>query len=369
MTLEDLHDEDENLLDGTNGSAGTTNTEPGGDDGSSDGNDNNGNDGNDGSAGAGTSDDPASGIEQFLAQYGISGAIITLEDEDGVAVNKHFNELTNEEQFNVLSDLAKSGAPSVESKYGLDPEEIGLLNFVRKSGKPVNEVIGELAEQRALEILSSQNSGVIDFQNMPDDTVTLRWLWETNPQATEEELQEELNRLKEGKFYTNNAEKLRQGYVQEAEANQARLESQEEEDRLQELENDRALIATAVSNINEVVGFSVNNDSKNEILEKLLEVNAHGDSLFMEEVFSDPEKLFKAAWLFYNSENYLDQLDQKHKRDLANEYKKGRNHAVNGLPSNPISGTGGFDDEPSGSSNTPVRQEKRMTLDDLHSED
>jgi hypothetical protein len=315
-------------------------------------------------------EDDAPAIEQFLSQYGISGGIITFEGENGEeSTNKHFNDLTNEEQFTVLNELASTGAPTMESKYGLDEDEVGLLNFVRKTGKPVDEALNDLAQERVQQILALRESFDTDYNNMSSEAVTSKWLAENNPDATEEELAEELTRSKESNFFEKNAENIRKGFLGRQENEAAQEEAASEAEREALIEDDRAVIAQTVADMEHVAGFVVDDSGKNEVLGKILEVNKHGDSLFMEEVFSDPEKLFKAAWLFYNTESYLDQLDKKHKKDLANEYQKGRSYATNGLSSAPISGiadkpatTGGVPD--------PVRVDtNRMTLEDLHREE
>jgi hypothetical protein len=364
-TLDDLHDEDDDLNIGDNlpnGDKTDDNPNPDLKPEDKDKTDDKGN---------GDDDEPAApGIEQFLSQYGISGGIITFEGENGTEPeSKHYNDLTPEEQFNVLSDLVKSGIPSIEAKYGLNEEEIGLVNFVRGSGKSVNDAINELAQERLQQMLALKESFNTDYKNMSDEAIVSRWLKDNNPDATEDELAEELARSKDSRFFEKNAASVRETYIkkqeQDARNEQANLNAEQEA----LIENDRAIIANAAVEISHIAGFAINDEDKNEILGKILEVNQHGDSLFMEEVFSDPAKLIKAAWLFYNADNYLDQLDQKHKRDLANEYQKGRKHATNGFSPEPISGV---DDKRQTSPNgqpEPIRTEKHMTLDDLHNDD
>lgn len=284
----------------------------------------------------------APGIEQFLAQYGISGGIITFEaDEEGSeAISKHFDELSPNEQFTVLSELATAGAPSMESKYGLDENEIGLLNYVRQYDGSVEEALNDMAQKRVDQIMTVQDASNVDFNSMSDDAVVTKWLKENNPEASEEDIVAELERSKESKFYESQAKTMRENFIREqvfkAEEDRAAYESEIEAER----EEDRAAIATAAVEIQDVAGFVIDDAGKNEVLGKILEVNDYGDSLFMQEVFSDPEKLFKAAWLYYNADSHLDELTKKHDRDLANEYKKGRDYATNGMPSTPVSGIG-----------------------------
>jgi hypothetical protein len=311
----------------------------------------------------------APGVEQFLSQYGISGGMITFtpEEEGGETTEKHYDDLTPDEQFNVLSDLANKGKTSAEDEFGLDQNEIGLLNFVRdpENGGSVDEAINRMAQQRVDQILALQESENTDYTTMSDDAVVAKWLKENNPEATEEDLAAELERSKESKFYETQASKIRGTYSKDQaaelkadeEAYNAELETEREEDKV--------LIATAAAEMTQVAGFDIDDKAKNEVLSKLMEVNQHGDPLFMQEVFSDPKKLVEAAWLFYNADNYLNQMVTNHKRELANEYKKGREHSINGMPSVP---TGGIGDTPDTKS-TPKRTEKVVDIHSLHEDD
>jgi hypothetical protein len=305
-----------------------------------------------------------SGIEQFLAQYNIVGGIVTIEKEDGTPEDKHFNDLTPTEQANILLELAKSGSPSIETKYGLDEDEIGLLNMVRKSGKPVAEALNDIAQERVNQILALKDSNGIYYVKMSDDALTSKWIKDNNPDANEAEIAEELARQKASKFYEKTVKGIREQYLNsqklEAEKNQA--------DRArafnEELEEDRRTIANAVLPLKSVAGFLINDDDKNAVLADLMEVNEEGDSKFMEEVFSDPVKLFKAAWLYKNAETFFDNMEKHYKKLVAQEYQKGKKDATDGFSAEPVSGTGSKvtgDGKP-----VPVRTEVAKSLEELH---
>ena len=282
----------------------------------------------------------APGVEQFLSQYGISGGQITFEsDEDGEPTTKHFNDLSEEEKFNVLNSLAEKGAPSVAEKNNLTEEEIGLLNFVRGS-ESVEEAVDNLAQQRVADIMALQNSNGSDFESMSDDAVVSKWLRESNPEATEEELSDELRRNKESSFYTKNANAIRSQFVEGQKLDVVRSNEAEETERQADIDEDRVAIATAVADMDHVSGWAIDDESKNNILENLLEVNSDGDSKFMESVFSDPKELFRVAWLAEHAEAKFTAMEKHFKREMANEYQKGKRFSTEGMPSNPIGGVG-----------------------------
>jgi len=274
-----------------------------------------------------------SGMEKFLADYGVIGGMITFEDGE----QKHFDELSDVEKYNVVSSLVENSATPIEQKYGLDPAEIQLLNYFRtQEGKTIEESLDALLEQRMsqIELLNSANN--TDYENMSQDALYLRWLKQNNPEATEEDLQEDLEKAKQLKSFEKSVDGIKKVFVEQqlAENQKAKLE----QERLQqiELESDRRQIVETVSQIDSVAGFEVNDDEKNEILQSLLEVNEQGDSIFMEEIFSDPNKLFKAAWLYHKGEKMFDDMSDYYKRELSKQYKKGREEALQGTPSKPI---------------------------------
>jgi hypothetical protein len=309
-------------------------------------------------------DTPA--LEQFLAQYGILGGMIQFEDGE----SKHFNDLSEVEKYNILADLSSTTAPDIAEQYGLEDQEIELLNWARSQNRPIAESIEELAQARVEQILAFNNASATDFSAMDDDAITLKWLKDSDPEASEADLAEELARQKESKLYGKNAARIREQYEAEQANAIAYARQQEEQQYIQELEAERSEIATAVNNIRDIAGFEISDEDKNVILQDLLEVNEHGDSLFMEEVFSDPERLFKAAWLYRNGEKIFDQLEKYYKNEIAKVYQTAKNEALNGLSSRPVGGvrSSSNNDSKSNQDDPSLRKQKIIDVDDLHND-
>lgn len=308
-------------------------------------------------------DDSTPGIEQFLSKYGVVGGMIAFEDGE----TKHFNDLTESEKFNVLQDLSQTTSQDIESQYGLDEEEVGLINWLREQNRPLQESIEELAQARVEQILAFNESGSTDFSAMTDDSIMMRWLKETDPEASEEDLAEELTRQKESKLYEKNVNRLREQFTAQQIEIERQLQAQQEQEMFNALEEQRITIVNAVQDITEVAGFEVSDEDKNTILKDLLETNEYGDSLFMEEVFSDPKTLFKAAWMYKNGETYIDNLEQYYKKAIAKAYQDGKSQAISGMPSRPVSGSV-EPNQPQNKDNEPIRKENFVNLDDLHSD-
>jgi len=309
----------------------------------------------------------ADGTEQFLAQYGIVGGLVSLQNESGEIEDRHYHELTPEEQFNVLTSLAQKGRTSEEEKYALTPEEIAVINSGRKSKKPITEIIEELATRRANELLAFKQVATLSFKDMDDDAIYLHSLKDANPDADTDTLRNDLDIAKQLSTYKNNVISLRKQF----EKDQIQLASDRESAvynaSMAQIDNDRKLIVQAVAPLTEIAGWELTNDEKNVVLEQLLEINDQFDSLFVSEVFSDPLKMFKAAWMYNNAEEKFDQMANYYKGQINEAYLKGKNDALGTTNSNNVTQNRIVDKK---KSTVPVRKEntKVKTLDELHND-
>jgi hypothetical protein len=278
------------------------------------------------------STDPQTGLEKFLAQYGVEGGMIEFEG----GVKKHFSELQNDEQLNVLKDLVALGKTSEEEKYGLNEHEIGAINFLREN----NMTFEQAVEKYATELLSKnqalQAATGEDFKSMDKDAVYLRWLKASDPEASEQDLTESLEAAKKLKTFDKSVEKIRTDFVKDQESIALAQRRKEQEEEFKTLEAEREEIVNEVQKIKHVAGWDVTNDQKNEILGELLEVNDSGDSKFLERVFSNPETLFRVAWMEKHGEAYFDRMAEHYKNEISAAYKRGRTEAIGGMPPDPI---------------------------------
>ena len=271
----------------------------------------------------GTTDD-LSGIERYLAQFDIEGGMIQFED----GTSQHFDELDPEKQSEILSQLHSQQATSVEDKYGLDEGEISLINYIRENKTTAKDMINDLANERVQAILAAQSMGGEDYDKMPDDSVYMNFLKKSNPEATPEQLEEDLEAAKKQSNYKNVVESVRGQFKTEQQAENARAEQEESQRQAALIDEQRQQVLDTVVNMTDVNGIELNDGTKNGILDHILEVNDHGDSLFMEEVFSKPDTLFKAAFWFYNGPEIMKQRDEYWKKEKSAAYKRGRESAM-----------------------------------------
>jgi len=268
-------------------------------------------------------------VERYLSDYGIVGGRITYEDGTSAV----FDELPEEEKYTILQSLAVEGKTSLEKEYDLDKSEIGLLNAIRESKLPADEFISTIVNEQVEKSLALRDSSSLDYNNMPDDAVFLKWLQEVDPAISQEEALEKLERQKEDvDIFKNQVNSIRDQFIDHQNKITAQKRELESSKQMEAIEEDRNIIVNSVEYIDNIGGAEVTDQMKNEVLHSLLEVNNQGDPLIMEEMFSDPERLFKAAWFMKYGESYMNNVDKYWRRKESEAYKKGREDIISGAP-------------------------------------
>ena len=273
-------------------------------------------------------DDNRPGIDRWLAEYGIEGGMIQFEDGEKVA----YSELTNAEQHVVLNSLATKSRPTVEQASELNEDEVGFLNMVRESGKSVADVVAELANNQLTKIRVMEESQSIDWDNMSKDAVYLAFLKEKNPDLTDEDLQEDLDKARDTKTYENTVDGIRKDFKASQDRDREENTSEINKQLDQNIEDDRRNIVETIAPIKEILGFEITDDQKNTLLGDVLELNDSGDSLLLEKIFSDPKTILEAAWFLKYGKSSVTQMENYYKQELGKAYGRGRDEALGKLP-------------------------------------
>jgi len=267
-----------------------------------------------------------SGIELYLSQFDIEGGMINFED----GTSTHFTELPADKQQEVLTQLHDASSKEIEEKYGLNDDEIGLINYLRENNTTVDELVDQLAAQRAQTYIMSQQVQDMDISKMDDDAVYTAFLLRSNPEATAEQVEKDLETAKGMSNYSSivtnlrsNFEKERQDYIKQQEASR-------QQELVKEIEEQRKEVVDAVSKLKEIDGLTINDGIKNDVLDMVLNVDEDGDSLFMTKVFSDPEQLFKAAFWYKNGPDVLRAREDFWRKEKSAAYKRGVEDAKKG---------------------------------------
>jgi hypothetical protein len=274
-----------------------------------------------------------SGLELYLAQFDIEAGMIQFED--GTA--KHFNDLDAAKQAEVLQQLHNTQATTVESKYGLDESEIGLLNYLRSNNISVEEMVDSMVAEKVASLSTLQGLAGEDYTKMDADALYIKFLQDTSPEATPEQITSDLAKAKELSNFNKLTESLRGQFISQQAAAIAAQDTASQAERTQLVESQRQEIVNAVLPMTEIAGITLDQNIKNTVLDHILETNDEGDSAFMDEVFSDPKSLFKAAFWYVYGESLVAQRDEYWKKEKSAAYKRGKEDAL-GVTNAPATG-------------------------------
>lgn len=278
-----------------------------------------------------------SGIELYLSQFDIEGGMISFDD----GTSKHFDELPAEKQSEILQQLHGNQAISIEEKYGLADSEIGVINYLRENKITMEQMIESMAMERVNTLMAMNQSTAVDYSTMSDDGIYTKFLKSTNSELTTEQIEAKLQEAKKLDTFSNVTDALRTQYktIQDTETATAKREADKKAS--DSLESQRATVVNSVRNVNDMAGIQLNDNIKNSVLDRVLNVDESGDSLFMTEVFSDPTNLFKAAFWYYYGETVSKQRDEYWKKEKSSAYKRGKADALGTTPSQRVSFTAG----------------------------
>jgi hypothetical protein len=268
--------------------------------------------------------DNMSGIELYLAQFDIEAGQIQFED----GTSKHFNELDAAKQAEVLQQLHGAQASAIEDKYGLDETEIGLLNYLRTNNLSVEQMVDQMVAEKVATMTSLQEMAAQDYAKMDADALYLKWLKDTSPEATPEQLASDLTKAKELSNFNKLTETLRTQFTKEQQETINAKTNEQVAAHSELIESQRQEIVDAVTPMTELAGIALDQNIKNTVLDHILEVNEEGDSAFMDEVFADPQSLFRAAFWYVYGEALVQQRDEYWKKEKSAAYKRGQEDAL-----------------------------------------
>ena len=270
--------------------------------------------------------DALSGVEQYLAQFDIEGGMIDFKD----GTRAHFDELPADKQLDVLSKLHTTSTQDVEEKYGLDENEIGLINYMREQDGTIDQVIDQLAQQRVQTYITAQEVNNMNVQDMSADEIYTAHLLKSNANATVEQLEEDLITAKKMSNFDNIVTTLKQDMLQEQQNSIMAHQRAGVLELQNEIESQRKEVVDTISSMDNVDGLTINDDIKNDVLDLILTVDDDGDSQFMREVFGTPDKLFKAAFWYKNGSDIISTRENYWKKEKSAAYKRGIADARNG---------------------------------------
>lgn len=273
-------------------------------------------------------------ITRYLKDYGIEDpSKMKFENEDGTIEDVDFNSLDDDEKLNILKSI---------SDIGLSEDETEAINYMRRNGKNLSQIIDYFAQERLNAYLNEhpedvhQKKYTIDDYN--DEELYLADLQAKYPNFTDEELFSKLDSAKENEeLFKKEVEALRAEYKEDEDNYNKQLEQKEQED-YQRLQDN---LQRAASEFNEVLldpddpesdSLQIEDSDRQQIMQYLLEQDKDGKSRFVRDI-EDPKSLVQLAWLRLQGNNaitdttrYWKQVLQETRRENARLTKELENY-------------------------------------------
>lgn len=232
---------------------------------------------------------------KYLKSKGISDpSKIQFEDEDGNPYESDFNELTSEEQMNILNELNSSD---------FSDDEIETVNYLRQNNMSLKQVVDYFSNKAVQDYIATQQSEkTYSIDEYSDDELYVADLKAKYPEFSDEELLAKLDVAKNNtEMFEKEVSQLRSYYKSQEDAHLQQQAMRDEESQRMYINS----LYDAVNNFNEIAidykdpksdTIEIEKHDKERILSYLLDKDAQGKTQFVRDI-ENPDVLIELAYL------------------------------------------------------------------------
>lgn len=264
-------------------------------------------------------------ITQLLKAKGIEDASkIKFEDDDGNIEERNWDNLSNEEKFNILSYSSEDS--------DLEDSEIQLINAIRESGLSPAEYLQAIQNDSVNRYIQNSQSQTYQYEvdQYNDDELFLYDFMARMGDVTKEEAEEALEKAKSNEtLFAKQIGAIRNEYKR-AEEESLRQAQMEQEAQVQEQYNQFAdQIADQIGGLSDFSGYDLNmdDDDRQMLYDFITGVDSAGNNYFAK-ALSDPKILVRTAWLALNGEQMINDITTYFQKEISNvrkeSYEKGK---------------------------------------------
>jgi hypothetical protein len=251
---------------------------------------------------------PTDYLSRLLRARGVDRSKVKIENEDGDIEEWNFDDLDDDTKFGILS---------MNPNEVLSDVELQDLEFLRKNRMNLKDFAKYQKDQAVKEYLEQNQSVTYTVDQLSDDELYKFDLKDQMPDLTDEEIEEQLSRVKENEaFFQKKISALRKEYKdledEQKQQEDAKIQAEQEEQFNQLAQS----LVTSARNIDEMNGMELDDSDKNEVLSYLLDRDANGQSQFSK-LFEDPDALFKMAWFMLKGQEAHEALTDYYKNEIS----------------------------------------------------
>ena len=274
----------------------------------------------------------------FLHSKGIEDPEkIKFEDDNGEIIERSWDDLTREEQINILNTPLETTTPQQvvnTPDNSLTDEEIMFINQLRYNGMTPTQFVNqfqvpETEPQYRVDELSDDELYILDLESRVGE-------------LSDEDASVALATAKQNEdFYKKQVDGIRKEYKEredfKTQQEQAEIEQQQQEAYNAYQEN----VVNAIDSFNSIGNLDLNfeDSDKEELAEFMLSQDQSGNN-YLYRALQEPENLVKAAWFILNGEDAFNSISDYFTNQIKlvseSQYKKGFEEGRNNTqPSRP----------------------------------
>lgn len=300
-------------------------------------------------------------VQAYLENNGIKTESIKFQDPNGLVTQKNWNDLTAEEQYNILEDAHK------DPQTDLSQQEILLINNIREKGLSPAQYLDQYA-QAFMNIQPKVAEKPIEggLASLSDDDVYIADLITKVPDITDEEAEASLASAKlNPSVFERQVASLRQQFADNEAAQQAQQYEAAHQAEAQRLEVFQNSVLDSINNFNGIGNLDValTQSDAEDIAQFILGHNELGAS-GLGQALQDPENLVKASWFLLNQDSIFEDIQNMVQRATMAAKQEGYNIGINEARQNQPSKIVRQRVPPKNASK-PLGQPTNMTIDDL----
>ena len=250
---------------------------------------------------------------------------IKFEGEAGVLEERSWNDLSYEEQLNILTGEQESSDDS-DTDDDLDEDEINLINSVRQANITPEEYL-QLVKQQAVQEYLAQNGTAEPSYAVDDYTDDELFIYDMQvrmPDLTEDELTQALESAKANEVVFNKQiSGLRAEYkkLEDTKIQQDQLMAQQQQQ--EEFNNYANAIWEGINNQEDIAGtFELEDDDKQMLAQFILGQDQAGLN-YLSKALNDPQTLIEMSWFALKGKEAIDSINEYYKEEITKARKSG----------------------------------------------
>lgn len=269
------------------------------------------------------SDETSNLVVNLLKERGINDPnSIKFEGDDGIVRSKSWNDLTAEEQKNILNN-----APDADPDADLDNEEIDFINRVRQSGLSMNQFLEQVSDTIQQQPAPEPSYKV---DELTDDELYILDLETKVGDLSEEDAANALATAKQNSsLFQKQMNGIREEYRNLEQESENRKE-QEYVNQQQEAFNEFAYnVGDSINSLTNIgsLDIALADEDKEELADFILGRDQTGVSYFGR-ALNDPETLVQMAWFALHGQDTLNEINNYMSQEIRKAAQAGYNKGV-----------------------------------------